>query len=210
MMPTIRMIRGERALLALGTACLLGAAGVLLAHHGSPVTGPPPAPTQWANVGPAAPAALDRADPVRISIPAIRVDRPLLALGLTPAGALATPPMTRADTPGWYRGSPTPGNQGPAVIVGHVDSLTGPAVFWNLSTLKPGQLVVVDRSDHLHARFRITRVQAFPKARFPSQAVYGRLGYAGLRLITCGGPYDAARGGYQDNTIVFARLVRLG
>lgn len=203
------MTRPEQALVALGAACLLGAAGLLLAPHAPTAAGPPPAVTRWGDVGPAAPAALDRAEPVRLSIPAIRLDRPLLTLGLTGSGALAPPPLTRADTPGWFRGSPTPGNRGPAVIVGHVDSRTGPAVFWNLSTLKPGQVVVVDRSDHRHAQFRITRVQAFPKAHFPSRAVYGPLRYAGLRLITCGGPYDAARGGYQDNTIVFARLVRL-
>ena len=205
------MIRADQALLALGTACLVGAGTTLLLSHPPGVSGPPSAVTR---MGPAPATAVrvtaTHATPLRLRIPAIRVDRPLVELGRTRTGALATPPLAEADTPGWYRGSPAPGDRGPAVITGHVDSRSGPAVFWNLSTLRPGQRITVVRSDHRTALFRITRVQAFPKAAFPTDAVYAPVGYAGLRLITCGGPYDATRGGYQDNTIVFARLVRFG
>lgn len=204
------MIRADRVLVALGVACLVGAGTTLLLNHRPGVSGPPltvtrieAPPTSLVRV------AVTHATPVRIRIPAIRVDRPLVQVGLTRTGALATPPLTAAGTPGWFRGSPAPGDLGPSVITGHVDSRTGPAVFWNLSTMRPGQHIAVVRSDHRTALFQVTRVQAFPKARFPTRTVYGPVRYAGLRLITCGGRYDAGHGGYQDNTIVFARLLKL-
>jgi len=151
----------------------------------------------------------DTARPLRLEIPRIGLDRSLLLLGLTRDGELQVPAFSQAGHPGWYRYSPTPGDVGPAVIAGHVDTTTGPAVFYNLSVLHRGDTIRVTRTDHRTAIFRVTRVHAFPKAHFPTHQVYGAIRSRGLRLITCGGPYDASHGGYQDNTIVFATLVRL-
>jgi len=196
------MLASGVALAAVGTALALHQP-----HHAdaAPVlphteVGPAPARVQ---------PARSTAKPVRLIIPSIHVDRPLLRLDLTSTGQLAAPPLDRAGTPGWYRRSPTPGNVGPAIIAGHVDSDKGPAVFYNLSVLRPGEKVRVERSDHLTAVFRITRVQAFAKKTFPTKQVYGGLKVAGLRLITCSGPYVSSRGGYQDNTVVFAVLAKL-
>lgn len=210
------MRAGARDRILLGSGVLMAAAGLVLGLHGAPwqdhagsVSGAVPPLTA---VGPApaavAPAA-HAARPVRLLIPAIHLDRHLIELGLNRDGTLATPPLAHAGTPGWYRRSPTPGNVGPAVIAGHVDSETGPAVFYDLSTLRPGDRITVERSDHLRAVFTVTRVQAFTKAHFPTAQVYGRTHVAALRLITCGGPYLRSAGGYQDNTVVFADLSRL-
>ena len=190
------------ALAAVGTALVLHQPHHSAAAPTLPQTEVGPAP---ARIQP----ARSTAKPTRLIIRSIHVNRPLLQLDLTSGGQLAAPPLDRASTPGWYRRSPTPGNVGPAIIAGHVDSDNGPAVFYNLSVLHPGEKVRVERSDHLTAVFRITRVQAFSKKAFPTKQVYGHLEVAGLRLITCSGPYVSSRGGYQDNTVVFAVLARL-
>ena len=106
---------------------------------------------------------------------------------------------------GWFTGGPTPGALGPAVITGHV-TWNGPAVFHRLGTLRRGDQVTVTREDGKTAVFTVSRVARFSKSRFPSRAVYGAIDHAGLRLITCGGTYDAARHRYLDNVVVFARL----
>jgi sortase (surface protein transpeptidase) len=106
---------------------------------------------------------------------------------------------------GWYTGGPTPGALGPAVIAGHV-TWNGPAIFYHLGRMRPGDQVMVTRKDGKTAVFTVTRVARFSKSRFPSEAVYGPIDYAGLRLITCGGTYDKSRSRYLDNVIVFAKL----
>jgi sortase (surface protein transpeptidase) len=109
---------------------------------------------------------------------------------------------------GWYTGSPTPGSVGPAVILGHVDSKAyGRGVFYELGRLRPGDTVEVLRRDRTTAVFRIDTVKSFPKAGFPSEVVYGNLDHAGLRLITCGGTFDPAKGSYESNIVAFASLV---
>lgn len=147
--------------------------------------------------------------PVRLEIPRIDVATRLLKLGLTPDRELEVPPLSQAGTAGWYDLGPVPGQTGPAVLAGHVDSETGPAVFYALSALHPGDEVTVDRSDHRTAVFSVDRVAAYAKKTFPTRAVYGRTPDAELRLITCGGTYDADHGGYQSNVVVFAHLDRL-
>ncbi len=132
-----------------------------------------------------------------------------MELGLQPDRSLEVPPLSRAETAGWYRFSPSPGQVGPAVIVGHVDSRTGPAVFYRLSSLRPGDLVQVRRADGVVAEFAVDHIESFAKSAFPTQAVYGQIEQAGLRLITCSGEYRAAEGGYQENTVVFASLRRM-
>jgi sortase (surface protein transpeptidase) len=114
-------------------------------------------------------------------------------------------PNDPADA-GWFTRGPTPGALGPAVIAGHVTWNGVHGVFYRLDTLRRGDQVTVTRNDGKTAVFTITRVAQFSKSRFPSKAVYGPIDHAGLRLITCGGTYDAAGHTYLDNVVVFARL----
>jgi Sortase domain len=151
---------------------------------------------------------LARSQPTRLTIPAIGVNTTLRRIGLTPAGAIQTPPLDRDSHAYWLTVSPTPGQLGPATIIGHVDSAAyGPAVFFRLGALRQRDSISVTRADGLVALFKVERVVEYPKARFPTQAVYGNLDHAGLRLITCGGLFDAARHSYESNIVVFASLV---
>ena len=110
---------------------------------------------------------------------------------------------------GWYRFSPTPGEIGPAVIVGHVDSAAdGPSVFFRLGSLHHGDLIQVARADGTTAVFAVDSVHLYPKTEFPTQLVYGDTTNSALRVITCGGPFDHATGHYRDNVVVFATLAR--
>ncbi len=142
--------------------------------------------------------------PVRLAIASIGVDTPLMDLGLQPDGTLEVPPD--GVLAGWFTGAPTPGELGPAVIAGHVDWY-GPGVFYDLQLMVPGDLIEVARSDGSTAVFRATKVGLYPKNEFPTEAVYGALDFAGLRLITCGGLFDNEAGHYEDNVVVFAELV---
>ena len=148
-------------------------------------------------------AHLAKSVPVRLKIAAIGVDSALMELGLKSDGTLEVPP--RAFPAGWFTGGPTPGELGPAIIVGHVD-LNGPGVFYKLRNLKPGDQVAVTRKDGSTPVFRVTRVDRFPKDRFPTSLVYGNIDHAGLRLITCGGSFNRATGHYDDNFVAFADL----
>jgi hypothetical protein len=142
--------------------------------------------------------------PVRLAIPAIGVATPLVRLGLEADGGMAVPAdFGRA---GWFTGGPTPGQVGPSVIAGHVDSSTGPAVFYRLRELRPGQAILVERADGRRLRFVVEQARSYPKDQFPTAAVFGPVPEAALRLITCAGDFDRARGSYRDNLVVFARL----
>lgn len=147
--------------------------------------------------------------PVSLAIPAIGVRSDLLRLGLTADGALDTPPPGPTyNQAGWYRYSPTPGQLGPAVIAGHVDSAAqGPSVFFRLGALQTGDTVRITRADGSVAVFQVDDVRRYHKTAFPSQLVYGNTDHAALRLVTCGGPFDRATGHYIDNIVVFASLV---
>ncbi|MDX6254533.1 MAG: hypothetical protein QOJ11_867 [Frankiales bacterium] len=149
--------------------------------------------------------ALARSVPVRVRIPAIGVDSSLMKLGLTADGALQVPPS--GFPAGWYTGSPTPGEMGPAVIVGHVDWGGSLGVFGHLARLQPGDQVTVLRSDGSSAVFRVSVVEHFAKNAFPTQLVYGNIDHAGLRLITCGGSFDRSAHSYVDDVVAFADLV---
>jgi hypothetical protein len=142
--------------------------------------------------------------PVRLVIPAIGVATPLVRLGLEPGGAMQVP--GDFATAGWFAGGPVPGQLGPAVIAGHVDSRTGPAVFYRLRDLRPGQTIMVERADGTRLRFVVEQARSYPKAGFPTRAVFGPVPSAALRLITCTGDFDRTRGSYRDNLVVFARL----
>jgi Sortase domain len=141
--------------------------------------------------------------PVRIEIPAIGVRAPIILLGLNPDRSLEVP--EDFDDTGWWSGGSRPGETGPAVIVGHVDSRTGPAVFYRLHELRRGDEVVVVRRDGSRARFTVLGSERYPKDEFPTARVYGRTDGPTLRLITCGGGFDSSTGHYVDNTIVYAR-----
>ncbi len=110
-------------------------------------------------------------------------------------------------TAGWYHLGPTPGALGPAVIAGHVTWNQVPAVFLRLAELREGDVVKVARDDHRVAVFEVTQVSAYAKSEFPTQAVFGAVDHAGLRLITCGGEFDRSSERYSDNIVAFARLV---
>jgi hypothetical protein len=153
---------------------------------------------------------LARSQPTRITIPKIGVAAPVVPVGLDRAGAVQAPPLAQAQLAGWYEPGPSPGEDGSAVIVGHVDSRrTGPGVFFRLGALRPGDTIEVTRADGATVRFTVDGVEAYPKAAFPAGLVYGPAGpvaTAALRLVTCGGRYDARAHAYLDNVIVFATL----
>jgi sortase (surface protein transpeptidase) len=142
--------------------------------------------------------------PVRLQIPAIDVSSPLVKLGRLPDGSLQVPKDW--DTAGWYDKGPRPGQPGPAVILGHVDSTRGPAVFYQLRALRPGDTVRVGLADGRILVFRVQRVQRYPKDEFPTEAVYFPTLNRELRLITCGGEFDYAARSYRDNIVVYATL----
>lgn len=150
-------------------------------------------------------APLDTASPPRtIDIPAIGVHSDLELLHLDAAGVLQAP--RSSGRAGWYAEGPQPGRPGPAVIAGHVDSTSGPAVFFGLERLRPGDGISVHRQDGTAAEFVVTASQRYPKARFPGTLVYAPTPDPELRLITCSGAFDRTTGHYLDNTVVSARM----
>jgi hypothetical protein len=148
------------------------------------------------------------AAPVRLVIPAIGVTTPLVRLGLEPGGGMAVP--SDYGRAGWFAEGPAPGQVGPAVIAGHVDSRTGPAVFSRLRDLRPGDQIRVVSADGSRLRFVVEGARSYPKDGFPTDAVFGPVPAAALHLITCAGDFDRARGSYRDNLVVFARLAGTG
>ena len=157
---------------------------------------------------PSAADTLPASPPVRIRIPAIRVDAPLTGVGLAPDGWITPPPSEKTNLAGWYRGAPSPGESGTAVIVGHVDNTEGPAVFYPLGALRKGAAVEVVRGDGRTVVFTVYGNEVFSNDAFPSERVYGDTGHPELRLITCGGGYRR-KTGYQGNVVVFARLTQV-
>jgi sortase (surface protein transpeptidase) len=187
--PTLRPV-------AAGVATLPAPAGPIAALPAP--TGPIVAPPQSAQPAPVA-------SPVSLTIPLIGVKTQLQTLGLAADGELQVP--TSTSVAGWYTGSPRPGAIGSAIIVGHIDSLTGPGVFYRLPELRSGDPVYIRRADGSLAEFRVTSVQTYLKDHFPTQTVYGPTPDAELRLITCGGAFDAATGHYLSNIVVYATQV---
>jgi len=162
---------------------------------------PPAAPTDAAP----APFTMDAAAPLSIKAPTVDITSSLGQVALNPDGTIEVP--TDYGQAAWYRLGPTPGELGPAVILGHVDSLKGPAVFYRLSSLRPGQIIDVTRIDSSVAHFRVDAINTYRRDQFPTETVYGPINYAGLRLITCGGAYDKKAKAYESNVVVFATLV---
>jgi hypothetical protein len=173
-----------------------------------PNTVAPPVPERHPAGQPGTQGSLGRSEPTEFSIPAIDTDSSLVPLGLNPDQTIAVPPVTDPMQAGWYKLGATPGERGPAVILGHVDGTSGPGIFSRLPELKPGNEVRVARQDHTRLRFVVTRVEQVPKSAFPAERVYGDTLFPELRLITCGGSFDHTTRSYQDSLIVYAVLAR--
>ncbi|GAA1012328.1 class F sortase [Acrocarpospora pleiomorpha] len=184
--------------LTLATATLLTIGCGTTASAGIPAELPQPVALQ-----PAAAIQKDVADPVRLNIPAIGVSTKVIALPLDREGRLVAP--RQFDRVGWNKAGPEPGEKGVAVIAGHVDSKTGPAVFYRLRQLSKGDRIHVHRKDGTKVTFTVQRVARYPKNRIPNTTVYTAKSGTHLRLITCGGTFDRSRGSYRDNIVVFAR-----
>lgn len=142
---------------------------------------------------------------MRVDVPSLGITSSLVSLGLNPDGTLQVP--ERFEQAGWFTGAPTPGAPGPAIIAGHVDSKSGPAVFYRLREMRPGQEIRIQNADRRVLRFVVTGIQQFAKDKFPTDAIYGTATEPLLRLITCGGSFDSSRRSYTDNLVVSARLV---
>ncbi len=199
-------------------ARLAGVAGVLLLFGGAVTVGvavlaqqhaPQPGSAAAGVIGPgtARGPSLRRSLPVAVDIPSIGVHSRLLHLGVNADGSMQVPSLvTSADKAAWYKYSATPGQIGSAVIEGHVDSDQGPAVFFRLGALHPGDTIDVTLADGVTAVFRVTGVREYAKTRFPAKTIYGSTNYAALRLITCSGTFDYTTGHYLSSTVVFASL----
>ncbi|WP_330458031.1 class F sortase [Streptomyces sp. NBC_00820] len=157
---------------------------------------------------PAPAKPLERSVPQRVDIPELGVQAPVVARGLDSRGAIDPPPFDQAGVVGWYGAGATPGAAGTALLVGHVDTRTRPAVFYKLSTLTPGETVRVVRADAKVAEFTVDDVEVLPNDHFDARRAYGTrvAGRAELRLITCGGVFDPVSGGYTANVVVSAYL----
>jgi sortase (surface protein transpeptidase) len=169
-----------------------------------PAPSGPTAPPATSGPAGAARAAPQAARPTWLSIPSIGVRTKLINLGENKNGTLQVP--TTTTVAGWFTGGPRPGTVGSAIIAGHVDSRTGPGIFFWLRSLHRGDRIYVGRADGTMAVFTVTGVRKFAKDAFPSSAVYGPVPDPELRLITCGGIFDRASGSYLSNVVVFARL----
>ncbi|WP_344446509.1 class F sortase [Kitasatospora nipponensis] len=149
------------------------------------------------------PATRTASPPVHLTIARIGVDAPVVDTGLNTDGTVEVPPMDRPSEVGWYRGTPTPGQVGPAVLLGHIDTRQGPAVFNRLPQLRPGDRIDIRRQDGSTVSFQVRELHDYAKTAFPTELVYGNTPGPQLRLITCGGELGSD-GHYKDNIIVMA------
>lgn len=211
-----RLMTHRRLALIVLLVVVGGILPLALRHHGEPPRARPEAPAPPVaepaeappSTAPATSAGGAPSAPVSIRIDAIGASAPVDPLGLNADGTLKVP--TDFSRTGYYTGRPAPGALGPAIIVGHVDSKTGPAVFYRLGDLKPGDEVAITRADGSEVVFAVERLEQHPKAAFPTEAVYGPTpDGATLRLITCGGSFDRKSRHHLDNVIAFARFKTL-
>jgi hypothetical protein len=211
-LPPARLISLRARLAGMaGALLILGGTGAIVAAVAAQIHAPQPSESAAGATGPSAGQGrgprVQRSLPVSIQIPAIGVKSRLLHLGVNSDGEIQVPPLT--STPGeaaWYKYSATPGQAGVSVIEGHVDTYEGPAIFFRLGALRPGDVVDVTLADGVTAVFRVSGVRAYLKSKFPAKIIYGATSYAALRLITCGGAFDFATGHYLSSTVVFATL----
>lgn len=192
-----------------------GTAGLLLTRHSTPAMRPVaagvgafPAPTGPIVAPPQSAQPKVVASPVSLTIPIIGVSTKMITLGLAGGGTIQVPPLTEAGVAGWYTGSPRPGAIGSAIILGHIDTQSGAAVFYRLHQLVKGNDIYIKRADGTTAEFRVTAKQSYPKDHFPTEDVYGPVPDAEVRLITCGGTFDYATGHYLNNIVIYATEVK--
>jgi len=211
--PQVRLTkRGKRVVVtAVGSVVLTG---LVMMADGLEGTDGPPQPTAASAALPgaggaggaqAAVAALPESQPLRIKIPKVSIDAPLMNVALDKQKTIETPPPQYKNLAAWYKGSVSPGADGTSVIVGHVDNASGPAVFYGLGALKKDARIEVARADGTTAIFTIYGIEVFSKKDFPAKRVYGDTARPELRVITCGGTYTKANG-YSGNVVVFARM----
>jgi Sortase domain len=175
-----------------------------LPPHAATVAAPLDSPAQ---VERARAHALSRSLPVRVDIPRIDIHADVVKVGVTARGSLEVPPLDRARSVGWYRLGPTPGEPGAAVVLGHVDAeAVGPAVFYRLGELEPGDRLSVTRADGSHAIFTVTGGASYPKDELPYERIFAALDYPVLRLVTCGAPFDDRKRTWENNLVVYAIL----
>ncbi|GAA4604006.1 hypothetical protein BJY16_004826 [Actinoplanes octamycinicus] len=204
------MNRRSAVLTATLVLALSGVAALLVARPAAPVAGSRTTPAPVLPIAVVSASAftsgpeLASSPPTRLEIPALRVTAPVTELGLAPDGTMQVPADAR--TVGWFSGAPAPGSLGPAVLAGHVDYRGRAGSFARLPELRPGDPVRVSRRDGTVAVFAVDRIGRYPKRAFPTEAVYGPIDHAGLRLVTCGGDFDRETGHYVDNVVVFASL----
>ncbi|MEW2081147.1 class F sortase [Streptomyces sp. NPDC005283] len=186
--------------------------GLWLVQNGSEdVTPPMPSAAEAFAAGPghyteASADPLPPSEPVRLGIPEIRVDAPVMLLGLGKDGSLGVPPAADRNLAGWYKDGTAPGAKGTAIVAGHVDNAQGPAVFYNLGALKKGGRIEVARKDGRTAVFTIDAIEVYEADAFPDEKVYGPKDRAELRVITCGGGFTKETG-YQGNVVAYAHLI---
>lgn len=149
---------------------------------------------------------LPRSIPTWVNIPAIGARSSLVQLGVNQDKSVQVPPVSEPLQAGWYKYGPTPGQVGPAVILGHIDGNHQEGIFWRLHEVKAGDIVQVGRQDGKALTFTVRKVDQVSKKAFPTSAVYGNTPDSQLRLITCGGAFDASAHNYLDNIIVYATL----
>ncbi len=212
------MIRGSRRrwlLPGLAAAMIAAGAGLVACGATTPRATVSPVPSSVSTSPPPLPApavtktvTVPRSVPVSIRIPAIGVSAPVMQLGLNADKTIQVPPLANANLAGWYKYGPSPGQPGPAVIVGHIDSAaSGGEVFYRLRDMTKGQLIYVTLADGKTETFAVYGLQQAPKTDFPTARVYGHTRDAELRLVTCGGTFNPAAGSYESNIIVYAHLV---
>ncbi|MFD7319643.1 class F sortase [Streptomyces sp. NPDC059875] len=199
-----------------GVLALVMLSGLAMMRNGVDVELGPPQPAAAAapanrpiGAPPTTPRGLEPlpyAPASRVRIPAIRVAAPIMDVGLDQDGWIAAPPPEDPNLAGWYQNGVSPGQRGTAVIVGHVDNATGPAVFYGLGSLEKGQHIEVERYDGRVAVFEVYGIEVYAKNNFPGVQVYSDTGAPELRVITCGGGYSRANG-YDGNVVVYARMV---
>ncbi|WUW87594.1 class F sortase [Streptomyces sp. NBC_01451] len=186
--------------------CSSGGEGVRTTGTASPdASSPPPGSADGTHTSVKSARPVGRSAPVRLRVPALGVDTPVMRLGLASDGTVQVPPITDHDQAGWYEHSPTPGQTGPSVILGHVTvGEYGDGVFHDLTRLRRGEKIVARLENGTETEFTVTSLRTVAKADFPTDDVYGNVDRPELRLITCGGPRDET--GYLDNVIAFAAL----
>jgi sortase (surface protein transpeptidase) len=212
-MSTVDKKRGRRGLLLLAAASLTVSLVGSMVGCGAPArTASPPSPATERQLAapppdrPAEVAAMPRSEPASVDIPKIGARSTLVPLGVNVDNTVQVPPITQPLQAGWYSYSPTPGELGPAVILGHVDGNKQKGIFYRLKEMAPGDKVAVTRKDGSTANFVVTKVDQVPKDTFPTPSVYDDTPDPELRLITCGGAFDHQAHNYLDNIIVYAKL----